>query len=554
MCASAAAQTSEITFTRHIAPILFTRCVVCHRPHGPAPFDLVSYDAAKRRGTQIARVTRSRQMPPWKAEPGYGGEFVGQHPLTEQQIDLIARWVDAGSPEGDPRDLPRAPTWSSDWQLGTPDQVLTFAAPYTLPPDGADVLRTFVLPIPTSRRRYVRGLEFRTGNTTAVHHANIRIDRTPRSRQLDDQDPAPGYDGLMANSAAYPDGHFLGWTPGQVAPLLPKGLAWTLDPGTDLVVELHLQPTGKPEAVAPSFGFYYTSDPPDRTPAILRLGRQDIDIPAGAADYTITDSYVLPVDVEMEAVQPHAHYRAREIRGTARLPDGTTRWLIYIKDWDFRWQHVYRFARPFALPRGTTLAMQYTYDNSSGNPRNPKNPPMRTYWGQRSSDEMGNLWIQVQPRSDRDLETLNADFRPKAAADDASGYEMMLRTDPLNVAYHNDVALLYLELSEPMRAAAHFQTVVELQPRSAPALFNLGTALMDAGRLDDAVKCLRQSLDINPDYVLARINLGNVLASLGALEEAVEQYRRALALEPDNAVVRSNLSRVLALSGRRTPR
>ena len=356
----------------------------------------------------------------------------------------------------------------------------------------------------------------------------------------------------MANSATYPDGHFLGWTPGQIAPLLPKGLAWTLEPGTDLVVELHLQPTGKPERVAPSFGFYYTNDSPSRTPAMLRLGRQDIDIPAGESHYTITDSYALPVSVAIEAVQPHAHYRARDVRGTATLPDGTMRWLIYIKDWDFRWQHVYRLEKPLELPRGTVLSMQYIYDNSAANPRNPKRPPERAQWGQRSSDEMGNLWIQVQPGNDRDLETLNADFRPKAAADDASGYEMMLRSDPLNIAYHNDVAVLYLELAQIPRAVSHFQTVTELRPESAQAFFNLGTAQMGGGRLDDAVRQLRRSVELDPDYVAARINLGNVLAAQGTFDEAIVHYRRALALDPGNAVVRDNLTRILALSERRS--
>jgi hypothetical protein len=124
---------------------------------------------------------------------------------------------------------------------------------------------------------------------------------------------------------------------------------------------------------------------------MLRLGDQGIDIPAGEPNYVITDSYVLPADVDVHAVQPHAHYRAREIRGFAKLPDGTTKWLIHIKDWDFRWQHVYRLVTPLRLPRGTTVAMQFTYDNSPANARNPERPPTRARWGQRSRDEMGDL-------------------------------------------------------------------------------------------------------------------------------------------------------------------
>src|SRR5262249_17332354 len=161
-----------------------------------------------------------------------------------------------------------------------------------------------------------------------------------------ERDPEPGYDGVILRSAAFPDGYFLGWTPGQISPLLPKGMAWTLEPGSDLVVEIHMQPSGKPEQVAPSIGIYFTDDPPDRTPVMLRLGRQNIDIPAGDDHYVVEDSFVLPVDVELQALQPHAHHRAREVVGIATLPDGTTKWLINIKSWDFRWQHVYRFVSP----------------------------------------------------------------------------------------------------------------------------------------------------------------------------------------------------------------
>jgi hypothetical protein len=170
-----------------------------------------------------------------------------------------------------------------------------------------------VIPVPIDSVRYVKGLEFHSGNARVVHHANVRIDRTPASRRLDEEDPAPGYEGLIPRSAVYPDGHFLAWTPGQVAPLLPKGLAWRLDPGTDLAVEVHMYPDGKPEVVQPSIGLFFGPDPPERTPSMLRMGRQNIDIPAGEKNYTITDSFVLPVDVEVQALQPHANYRAHDI-------------------------------------------------------------------------------------------------------------------------------------------------------------------------------------------------------------------------------------------------
>jgi Flp pilus assembly protein TadD len=541
-----------VTYAKDVAPLLADRCGMCHHPGGSAPFSLLTYADAKRHATQIVAVTASRFMPPWKAEPT-DGPFVGQHPLSAAEIHLLRQWADEGAAEGDRRQLPPPRAWTEGWQLGAPDLIVTLTQPYTLAPDGTDVFRIFAIPIPTDRARFVRGLEFRPGNAKVVHHANIRVDATPASRRLDDQDPGPGYDGLIARSATYPDGHFLGWTPGQVAPLLPKALAWRLAPHTDLVVELHMQPSGRPETVAPSVGFYFSDEPATRTPAMLRLGRQNIDIPAGDARYTITDSYTLPVDVEVEAVQPHAHYRARDVRGVATLPDGSTRPLIDIKDWDFRWQHVYRFITPLDLPKGTTVAMRYTYDNSESNARNPQRPPARARWGQRSSDEMGDLWIQVLTRDERDLDRLSRDFRPKVAAEDVLGYEVEIEKHPADSALHDDAALLYLELGRHGPAIAHFRTSVALNRRSAQAHYNLGTGLTMARRLDEAAAAFREALRLDPDYANAHNNLGNVLLAEGKSDDAIQEFREVVRLQPDSEAARKNLAAALQRISQRKP-
>jgi len=537
-----------VTFSKDIAPILFARCAVCHNPAGSAPFSVLTYRSAKQRASLIASATKRRFMPPWKAEPE-SGDFIGQPRLTDGEIDLIQRWVEGGAAEGDPHDLPPRPRIAGGWELGTPDLIVSPSQAYTLAAGGSDVFRIFVIPLPTDRVRYVRGLEFHPGNPRVVHHANIRIDRTPASRTFDDEDPAPGYEGLMAHSAVYPDGHFLGWTPGQVAPLLPKGLAWRLDPGTDLVVELHMQPSGRPEPVQPAVGLFFGDDPPERTPLMLRLGRQNIDIPAGEKNYTITDSFVVPVDVEVQAVQPHAHYLARDVKGVATLPDGTTRTLISIKDWDFRWQHVYRYVTPFTLPKGTTLAMRYTFDNSAGNPRNPQRPPERVLWGQRSRDEMGDLWIQVLTRNNRDLETLTRGVRPKVLAEDVFGYEREIQRDPASVALHDDVAQVYLQLGRSAEAVAHFDASLRLNPQSAATHFNLGTALTVAGRFDEAIEQYGAALRLNPDYPRAHNNLGSVLLQRGHVQDATAHLTEAVRLEPANVEARSNLAVAYAAAG-----
>jgi len=555
LAGGASAKAAPLTYTKDIAPLVNDRCAMCHHPAGSAPFSLLTYADVKRRATQTADVTKKRFMPPWKADPD-NGPFVGQHPLTDAEIAMIQQWVDAGAAEGDPRDLPSPlrqargkRAWTEGWQLGAPDLVVSLPQPYTLQADGTDVFRIFVIPLPVDRLRFVRGLEFRPGNPKVVHHANIRVDRTAASRGLDEADSGPGYSGLIPHSAQYPDGHFLGWTPGQIAPLLPDDLAWRLDRDTDLVVQIHMQPSGKSEPVQPSIGLYFGDRPPARTPVMLRIGRQNIDIPAGERQYTITDSYTLPVDAEVQAVQPHAHYRARDVRGDARLPDGTVKTLIHIKDWDFRWQHVYRYATPFRLPKGTTLSMRYVYDNSPDNIRNPEHPPTRARWGQRSSDEMGDLWIQVLTRDEADLEKLSADFRPKVAAEDIRGYEMEIARTPNDAALHDDVAVLYLEVRRFDEAIRHFRTSLTLKPASAVAHYNLGTALTFARQLDEAAGEYQAAIRIDPRYPKAHNNLGNVWLAQHKYDDAIGEFEEVTRLQPDSPGALANLAAAYAAAG-----
>jgi tetratricopeptide (TPR) repeat protein/mono/diheme cytochrome c family protein len=529
------------TFTRDIAPLLYARCVPCHQANGDAPFSLVTYDEARRHARQIADVTAKRYMPPWKPGPD-SPAFVAERRLRDDEIALIQGWVDAGAPAGRAADLPAPPHLAGGWLSGEPDLVLTLPA-FTLGADGGDVFRNFVVSVPGDGTHYVRGLQFRP-LSRGVHHANIRIDPTAASRALDEADPAPGYEGVVLHSADFPDGHFLGWTPGQAPPPLTN-LAWRLDGGTHFVVQLHMRPTGRIEQIAPLIGLYFTNEPPPRTPAIVRLGRQNLDIPPGASDYPETDAFVLPVDAQVVAIQPHAHYRARDVTARATLPDGSRVVLIHIADWDFNWQDQYRFAQPFWLPAGTALEMAYSFDNSARNPRNPSQPPERAQWGWRSSDEMGDVWIQVLTRSEADHEAFTRAARRKMTAEDAVGSEALIAREPNHVNLRNDAALIYQELGLPERALAHFSAVTRLQPRSPAAHYNEGTALEALGRRDEAAARYEEAIRLDPSYALAHTSLGNLLYAARRLDEAVSEYRTALRFGAANTNVRCSLARAL---------
>lgn len=531
-----------VTFNQHIAPLLHAHCAQCHRPGGAGPFDLLTYADASRRAAQLAAVTASGFMPPWKAD-GHPGEFVAQPRLTPDDIARIGRW--AAAPVEGSGTAPLPPRWPDGWYLGQPDLIVTLPDGYTLPGEPSDVFRIFAMPLPVTGTRYVRGIEFHPGNARVVHHANIRIDRTDGSRRLDAADPTPGYDGLLARSAEYPDGHFLGWTPGQIAPLVDADLAWRLDPGTDLVVQLHMQPSGKPEAVRPTIGIYFSDRPPTRTPSILRLGSQGIDIAPGDGRYVVEDRYTLPVDATLLAVQPHAHYRAADVTGTATFPDGSTRTLIHIGGWDFRWQHVYRYSDPVRLPRGTTVAMRYVYDNSADNPRNPQQPPARVRWGQRSFDEMGDLWFQLATDSDADRARLRGEVQAKMTAEDLIGLETMLASAPDDAELHDDAGVLALLLGRPAVAVSHFRASAEQRPAAAASHFNLGTALTSAGLFDDAVAAYERALAIDPRYAVALNNLGDTLMAMGRTTDATARYEAAVAADPSMPESRNNLGAAL---------
>ena len=538
---------APVTFTKDVAPILFTSCASCHRPQGIGPFPLVTYDDARRHAAEIVKATRDRVMPPWKPEPGYG-DFLDERRLTPDQITTLARWVEDGLLEGNPALLPRPPSWNGEWQLGTPDLVLETAA-YTLRPSGEDVYRNFVLPIETASSRYIRAWEFLPGSG-AVHHATMQFDPTRASRRLDQQDPEPGYEGLVPHSAMSPDGYFLGWLPGLTSNVAPRGMSWPLPSGADLILMMHLRPIGKPETIQARLGLYFSDAPPQLQPTLIRMTRQHMDIPPGERRYVVTDTFALNVDADLYTIQPHAHLLAKEVRSYATLPDGTRKSLIYIREWDFNWQGVFRYTRPQFLPAGTSIAFEFTYDNSADNPHNPHRPPQRVTYGQHTTDEMAELWLQVVTRNPADRARLAREARERIVREDIVGVEKRLESDPGNTALHDDVALLHAEAGHLDRTAEHFAQTVRLRPDSAAAHYNLGNALFRQGRHAEAIESLRKALALQPAYAMAHDGLGVALYAQGQLQDAIRHYERALELDPRNADARYHLAIALRRAGR----
>ncbi|HUL51507.1 MAG TPA: tetratricopeptide repeat protein [Candidatus Nitrosotalea sp.] len=536
-------QHGPITFNRDIAPIVFQSCSPCHRPGQSAPFDLLTYADARKHATDMAKVTQKHYMPPWLPEPGYG-EFVGERRLDREKIDLIRRWVEEGAVEGTASDLPPTPQWPESWQLGKPDLVLQLSPPYVLAAEGGDVYRNFVIPVPGNQTRYVRAVEFHPGNRS-VHHVRILIDQTGQSRQRDEQDPEPGFAG-MNPPAKFPPGHLLTWTPGKTPAPEPDDLPWILEPDTDLVVQIHMRRTGKTEALQPLIGLYFTPDPPVKSAAVIGLLSQLIDIAPGDGNYTVERTFKLPVDVQVLDVMPHLHYLGKEVQGFATLPDGTRKWLVWIKHWDFNWQGEYRYAKPVFLPKGSVLTMRYTYDNSDSNVHNPSHPPRRVGFGPQSTDEMGELWFQVVPNNANDLAILQGEKRLYDSRETAAFYERFLQTHPDDAPSHVGIGKALGPLRRTVEAAQHFRTALELNPNQPEAHYYLGLILREAQQLPEARGEFESELRINPDYYKACVALAAICIEEQNLDQAETHLRAALKINSKDPGVQQMLARILA--------
>jgi len=390
---SASAMPEKVTFARDIAPIVYSNCTTCHRPGEVAPFSLMTYADVKKHAKQIATVVDDRIMPPWKPEIGFG-HFTGERRLTADQIALVQSWAKSGAPEGNPADLPPTPQYGGGWTLGTPDLVLTMPESYTVPAGGRDVYRAFVLPTNVTEDKMVVAAEFRAGNPKIVHHALLFLDNSGKARELDAADPAPGYRSF-GGPGFLPSGGLGGWAPGATASFLPDGMGRPMKKGADLVVQVHYHPSGKEDSDRSTVALYFAKKPATQTVFSWSLANRQIDIPAGEKSYRREASITAPIDLTLVGIIPHMHLLGREMKAWATLPNGEVLDLIWIKDWDFKWQDQYKYETPIKLPRGTRVDMYAIYDNSADNPNNPSNPPKRVHRGEQTTDEMCICFLEL---------------------------------------------------------------------------------------------------------------------------------------------------------------
>jgi Tetratricopeptide repeat len=529
-----------LTFTRDIAPILARNCAACHRAGEAAPFPLLTYEDVKKRAAQIVSVTRSRYMPPWLPEHGFG-DFADERRLTAEEIRTISDWVAQGASEGPPAAI--APPENDGQPLGAPDLVVEAQSSFTVPASGPDVYWNFVFHPHAGKTRYVKSIDIRPGDRRLVHHANLLVDRMATAH-LQETQPGQGFPGMdlaIMRSPFDPDGDFLFWKAGAVPHVEPDGFAWRLDPGNELVLNLHLHPIGKAEEVRPSVALYFTDKPQTRFPLLVQLENDDaLNIPPGVHDFPVSDDFRLPMDVDILAVYPHAHYLGKLLEAYATLPGGARKWLVRIPDWDPNWQSVYYCREPVLLPKGSVISMRYHYDNSAANVRNPNHPPIRVKAGDRSTDEMAHLWLQVLPRGagDRRRELQEAVMQHR------------LTKSPDDFVARMNLGAVMLSRLNPQGAVSMLQAAVRIDPNRAEARNMLGLALSQTGRTREAAVEFVAALNTRPDFLSARFNLAAVELKMGALDDAIANLEILAKAEPDNETIKKRLADAVAARGK----
>lgn len=408
------------TYHKDVLPILQTHCQVCHRPGEVGPFALQTYKQAVVWADDIKQFTRDRTMPPWK--PRDGKEFIGDRRMSEKEIDTLAKWVDAGCPEGDSKDVPPAPKFPDGWTLGKPDLVFEMPDDFVLGPTGQDIYRVFVFPTGLTEDKYVTALQVLPGNPRIVHHAVTLFDTTGsvmksqtlsqtaerKKRQPGDVDVGPGFTsgmlpGLRLNPTELfgrrpPFGPLGGWAPGVVPRELTPGTGYLLPHGSDLVLQLHYHRNGRVEKDRTRIGLYFAKKPVERhvlgfiIPGKFKIDKDTRDglgyIPAGERHFAAHGSWYALEDCTIHNVMPHMHLIGKSVKITLTPPGGKAETLIDIPEWDYNWQEIYYLKSPLKVKAGTRFDIDAIYDNSAKNPKNPNDPPRDVRFAEQTTDEM----------------------------------------------------------------------------------------------------------------------------------------------------------------------
>jgi Copper type II ascorbate-dependent monooxygenase, C-terminal domain len=318
-------------------------------------------------------VVDDRRMPPWHADPRYGRFYNDRHLSPRERATLLA-WVEQGAPLGDPMALPPSRTFPEGWEIGTPDVVFELPEPQTVPAEGT--VPYVYLRVPTHFKEdvWVQAAEAKPGDPAVVHHIVVGIDdHTGAKRGMG-------------------EGHLCGTAPGDMPTVLPPGTAKLIPSGSDLIFQMHYTPVGTVHTDRSRVGLILAREPVRHRVYTRAIGHRDFLIPPGASDYPVASTFTFPRNVHLYSFMPHMHLRGKSFKYTATYPDGSSEILLSVPAYDFGWQSVYMLTKPKAMPQGTRIDCQATFDNSPENPANP-DPTKAIAFGEQTWEEMMIGWI-----------------------------------------------------------------------------------------------------------------------------------------------------------------
>jgi hypothetical protein len=408
---TASATAAAPTFSGEVAPIMYAKCVACHRPGEVAPMSLITYKDVRPWASSIREKVTSRVMPPWHADRQYGA-FRNEQSLTQNEIDTIVKWVNAGAPEGNPSRMPALPKFPEGWQIGTPDVVFEMPATYSIPAKGEIAYQYFEVPTNFTEDRWMQAGEVRAGDRAHVHHIIVYVKEPtaiPRPNVMVNRpimaaataSPAAGAPAApaaprpaapRAATDASPvartgDQMLVNWAVGEDAPMFQPGMAKRIPKGSSLVFQVHYTTNGTAGSDKSRIGLIFAKEPPKREVRTGMILNPLFAIPPGAANHEIQAEATFTEDVNVWSMHPHMHLRGKDMTYTATYPDGRSEIVLRVPKFDFGWQTDYWLAKPLMLPKGSKLHVSAHYDNSTANRANP-DATATVRWGDQTWEEM----------------------------------------------------------------------------------------------------------------------------------------------------------------------
>lgn len=382
------------TYSKDVAPILYKNCASCHRSGEIAPMSLLTYEQTRPWAKSIREMVSRGQMPPWHAEQPHG-TFLNDRRLTDTDKGTLVAWVDAGAPQGDPKDLPPAPKFAEGWQIGKPDLVLTMSRPFEVPASGTIEYQYFRIPTNFTEDKWIQAFEVKPGNRRVVHHILVFAsgpDNTMQPAAFSQVVPKmPGMQGGRGGrgrGGQQGPGTLIAATAvGSNASIFEPGSALRIPAGSTLTFQVHYTAYGKAETDQSSIGLAFAKEAPHTEIHTAQIMNPLMKIPAGVADQAVDTAIEFNEDTHITAMIPHTHLRGKAWEYRLIYPDGTSKVVLSVPKYDFNWQTWYVFTTPLAAPKGSRLEATAHYDNSVNNKYNP-DPKVEVRWGDQTWNEM----------------------------------------------------------------------------------------------------------------------------------------------------------------------